>query len=43
MPIKLLFATVAMAGLVAASALSDAGSDSVFVPELAAAGDAMCR
>jgi tetratricopeptide (TPR) repeat protein len=43
MPIKLLFATVAMAGLVAASALSDAGSDSVFVPELAAAGDAVCR
>ena len=43
MPIKLISVALATAGLVAASTLSDAGSDSVFVPELAAAADAVCR
>ena len=43
MPIKLISAALATAGLIAASTLSGAGSDSVFVPELAAADDAVCR
>ena len=43
MPIKSISAALATAGLIAASTLSDAGSGSVFVPELAAADDAVCR
>jgi tetratricopeptide (TPR) repeat protein len=43
MPLKLIFAALGTAGLVAASALSDAGSGSVFVPELAVIDGIVCR